>query len=197
MSEAQMTRTPVSQPTGTESKAIQIEHAESATRSNPESGTPMLQLALQNVTPSEAASVYRQVASYDADQHQQSLVEMSQGHLTIPSLFSKSELQPTPVQSVPSVLDSLENKAEGFVSSQGDMWNRVLSGKGSWRDDTIAALEGTAAISLAVAAAVPLAEGVAAMGEMGSFGILGYSPLTAALSPSPVLVFPASMSMFG
>jgi hypothetical protein len=188
---AEITKAPSTQ----EVKASQPEHAESASRSNPENATSTLQAALQKVTPSEAATVYRQAASYDADQQRQSQAEMSQGHLTIPSLFSHSDSQAAPAQSKPSFMDSLENKAEGLVTSQEDMWNRVLSGKGSLSDDTMAALEGTAAISLAVAAAVPLAEGAAAMGELGSFGMLGYSPLSAALGPAPVMVF--SMSMLG
>ena len=66
----------------------QLESAEVSVRQHQQGATDKLQQAVQSVRPEDALSVYRQLAQYDKNANQASLLEMKEGHLTMKSIFA-------------------------------------------------------------------------------------------------------------
>jgi len=113
-------------PVVEQNKSVRIEPAEEAVRKNQADATVRLQHTVQSIGPTEAASVYKQVAGYDAEARRASTIEAQNGYLTMKPAIApvRDELaQNEPLRYDP--YDSVPYNGQVFTEKDGQeyYWN--------------------------------------------------------------------------
>ena len=100
----------------TASNALAIETAEQHVHSHSAGAEAELRRAVQAVPPDETRAVFDQVRQHDQVAHQKSLVEMKDGHLTVPALAAHHHRKETwgPTQYV---------CPDGSSTTRADIWS--------------------------------------------------------------------------